>query len=69
MVCAPMGQLYCVLLCAQLHCVQKSEPPEDLAIPWVNFAELNIILPKDSHMCFKQWCDVSAEYTLALARN
>jgi len=34
-----------------------------------NFTELNIILLKDSHMNFKQWCEVSAEYTLAFVRN
>jgi len=52
------------------HCVQKkSEPPKILQYHEENFTELNIILLKDSHMNFKQWCEFSAKYTLAFVRN
>jgi len=53
-----------------IHCVQKKVSPlKILQYHEENFTELNIILPKDSHMTFKQWCEVSAKYTLAFVRN
>jgi len=53
-----------------IHCVlKKVSPLKILQYHEQNFTELNIILRKDSHKYFKQWCEVSAKYTLAFIRN
>ena len=53
-----------------VHCVQKKVSPlKILQYHEENFTEWNIVLLKDSHMNFKQWCEVSAKYTLAFVRN
>ena len=48
---------------------KKVSPLKILQYHEENFTELNISLLKDSHMYFKQWCEVSAKYTLAFVRN
>ena len=53
-----------------IHCVQKKVSPlKILQYHEENFTKVNIILLKDSHMTFTQWCEVSAKYTLAFVRN
>jgi len=60
----PISLLY------NIHCVQKKVSPlKILQHREENFTELNISLFKDSHMYFKQWCEVSPKYTLAFVRN